>query len=598
MSVRKGTKVTAALLAVAVLQFVPVRAVLAADHYVPAEYATIQDAIDMSGNGDRVIVAPGNYGSYLSVPGRFITIMSETGNTDCSIAGVSVHPDGSLRLSGFTLPEAYLDTRYEDGGGSSGLFVKCKFTGDGIYAVFSYPKVDGCTFVNRASIYLAESGQVPVSNSSFSGTGNVIDARYSRVTVTNTTFRGGCRVYLEAQGGIDVSDCTFEDGSGVKMRGGDYLYVGYSRFTGPGSSAIEATTSSEIDHCVISGFTNGIVCGDGVLSNSVLVGNHFGASINGGYWEISNSTIAGNDVGVKLSASTELNMLSTIVAGNNWLDVSASGPDQEFWTQNCLVNSWYGFLWWVQPQSLITADPRFVRTPSPGPDWIYATADDDLGDLRLAPMSPCIDKGIGKPLGTDVAGNPRTYGLRVDIGAYELQGGPLSAAGLLPEAYLVGKTGGLAVYGTGLLKGCTVFINGVAHTTSFISEFHVSVRITTADTAVAGIYELWVVNPGGEISNTVPFVVANPKPAILSLSPNARIHGGPDFELVLLGARFVPGAVVLWKGSPRPTTFNSAGQLTALISAADIAVVGSLTVTVVNPGPGGGVSNVKTFRIH
>jgi hypothetical protein len=42
-------------------------------------------------------------------------------------------------------------------------------------------------------------------------------------------------------------------------------------------------------------------------------------------------------------------------------------------------------------------DPRFVRSPTPGPDSTWGTADDDYGDLRLQMTSPCIDVGDTPP---------------------------------------------------------------------------------------------------------------------------------------------------------------------------------------------------------
>ncbi|MBP7937945.1 MAG: hypothetical protein KA354_25195 [Phycisphaerae bacterium] len=39
----------------------------------------------------------------------------------------------------------------------------------------------------------------------------------------------------------------------------------------------------------------------------------------------------------------------------------------------------------------IDADPLFVRAPAAGPDGEWGTTDDDHGDLRLQPGSPCID---------------------------------------------------------------------------------------------------------------------------------------------------------------------------------------------------------------
>ena len=37
------------------------------------------------------------------------------------------------------------------------------------------------------------------------------------------------------------------------------------------------------------------------------------------------------------------------------------------------------------------SDPVFLRTPSPGPDTLWGTLDDDYGDLHIALNSPAID---------------------------------------------------------------------------------------------------------------------------------------------------------------------------------------------------------------
>ncbi len=56
--------------------------------------------------------------------------------------------------------------------------------------------------------------------------------------------------------------------------------------------------------------------------------------------------------------------------------------------------------------------------------------------------------------------------------------------------------------------------------------------------------------------------------------------------------------MVKWGGSGRATTLVSAIQLTASISADDIATAGTGSITVFNPTPGGGTSNVINFKIN
>ena len=88
-----------------------------------------------------------------------------------------------------------------------------------------------------------------------------------------------------------------------------------------------------------------------------------------------------------------------------------------------------------------------------------------------------------------------------------------------------------------------------------------------------------------------------PVPALTSLSPSSQRKGGQAFTLTVNGSDFVSGAVVRWDGSDRTTSFVNATKVTALISASDIAVHGTVDVTVFNPIPGGGVSNSLPFAI-
>jgi hypothetical protein len=68
--------------------------------------------------------------------------------------------------------------------------------------------------------------------------------------------------------------------------------------------------------------------------------------------------------------------------------------------------------------------------------------------------------------------------------------------------------------------------------------------------------------------------------------------------LAVYGTNFISGSIVRWGGADRTTTYSSSTQLTASITAADIATGGTVAVTVFNPAPGGGSSNAVTFNIN
>ena len=99
------------------------------------------------------------------------------------------------------------------------------------------------------------------------------------------------------------------------------------------------------------------------------------------------------------------------------------------------------------------------------------------------------------------------------------------------------------------------------------------------------------------VSLALPASAANSVPFLNSLVPSATAPGGPAFTLTVTGAGFVSGAVVNWNGSPRTTTFVSVDQLTASITAADIASAATAVVTVTNPAPAGGTSNGQYLQI-
>src|SRR5262249_55240089 len=89
----------------------------------------------------------------------------------------------------------------------------------------------------------------------------------------------------------------------------------------------------------------------------------------------------------------------------------------------------------------------------------------------------------------------------------------------------------------------------------------------------------------------------NPLPPISNLSPDHATAGGSNFNLTVDGSNFLSSSVVNWNNSAKQTTFVNSGQLTASISAGDIAAVGNVQVSVFNPAPGGGTSSSLTFSI-
>jgi hypothetical protein len=83
-------------------------------------------------------------------------------------------------------------------------------------------------------------------------------------------------------------------------------------------------------------------------------------------------------------------------------------------------------------------------------------------------------------------------------------------------------------------------------------------------------------------------------PSVISISPNAAAAGSSATSVTVTGSNFSSTAVVQWNGSARPTTFVSNSQLTATISATDLASAGTASVNVLSAGK---VSNSVSFFI-
>ena len=100
-----------------------------------------------------------------------------------------------------------------------------------------------------------------------------------------------------------------------------------------------------------------------------------------------------------------------------------------------------------------------------------------------------------------------------------------------------------------------------------------------------------------DITFTDYFASTNPVPAIASISPASIAAGNTSFTLTVTGSSFISSSVIQWNGTNLTTTYVSATELQATISAAYVASAGSATVAVYTPALGGGSSSTLTFSI-
>jgi len=185
---------------------------------------------------------------------------------------------------------------------------------------------------------------------------------------------------------------------------------------------------------------------------------------------------------------------------------------------------------------------------------------------------------VQEPRGQTVKNDPELRGLSLSVDKCRLQGNG-------PRPILFRDTSGRGCSEAKIKAGIDMKIQGQART----ERKHSSLRYA----ALAILALVWGLSAcGGSSSGN-----NNPVPTISTLSPDHATFGGPGFTLTVNGSDFISSSKVNWNNSARQTTFVNSGQLTASISAGDIAAVGNAQITVSTPTPGGGTSSSLVFAI-
>ncbi|MFN8492766.1 MAG: IPT/TIG domain-containing protein [Caldilineaceae bacterium] len=193
--------------------------------------------------------------------------------------------------------------------------------------------------------------------------------------------------------------------------------------------------------------------------------------------------------------------------------------------------------------------------------------------------------------------NPNdAVGLRVDVDNSrdaQMQSGDYG--------FFVAEDGGLSTYAGNGAGGLGAGPGGLqAQINANANGWNAELRIDAAKLGgwqhliglTAGHYNLsnpsddyhWPYAAGNNQPNTWATTALGDQPQIETVSPSSATAGGPAFSLVVTGTNFLTSTVVLWDGAPAPTTFGSSTQLTATISAANIATGRNVPVVARNPG--------------
>lgn len=290
---------------------------------------------------------------------------------------------------------------------SQAMILGCSFTGNtaqeggGVYTLASPITVAGCSFRNNAAI----GGTFPV--------GGGVSTYFANAVIRTSTFRGnyaemgGGGIYAEGESPV-IERCRFvgNQSLGQPQGWGGAIMNSYN-------------AASAIYNC--SFFGNAANRGGAIFNLFISR-----AAVSHCTMLLNTATDAGGGIyqnfGAQSSATGSL-------LWQNTPEQVAGIPATV--TRSCIQDGYPGL-------GNVGSDPRLVQMPSPGPDGLWDTADDDWGNLRPAAGSSCIDAGsnaalpptaqfdpTGMPRFVDDTGIPNSGvgpGPIADIGAYEFQG--------------------------------------------------------------------------------------------------------------------------------------------------------------------------------
>jgi hypothetical protein len=156
----------------------------------------------------------------------------------------------------------------------------------------------------------------------------------------------------------------------------------------------------------------------------------------------------------------------------------------------------------------------------------------------------------------------------------------------------------LTVNGSGFVTGSVVEVSGTAEATSYVSATQLTATVSASQIANGGELAVTVVNGTTSSSGTpVNLEVDYPVPTITSVSPTVEATGMTSAVVTAIGTGFVPATTINVNGAARSTTFSSTTQVSVTLTTADLSTAGSLSLTAVNPTPGGGTSTAVTLSV-
>lgn len=179
---------------------------------------------------------------------------------------------------------------------------------------------------------------------------------------------------------------------------------------------------------------------------------------------------------------------------------------------------------------------------------------------------------------------------------------PATLVSLSPSSAIAGSPSlTVALTGSYFTPTAVVYINGYYPvTTTFVSSTSIQFTVPATYLANASSLSIIVRDPAAlnVPSNALMFPINNPVPVLNSILPSSITAGTPNFILTLTGSNFLTSSTILVNGTATQSeSYTTPTSATVVIPASAVSAVGTLSIAVQNPAPGGGISASQTLNV-
>jgi len=228
---------------------------------------------------------------------------------------------------------------------------------------------------------------------------------------------------------------------------------------------------------------------------------------------------------------------------------------------------------------------------------IYSFQSSQVKDLSSTPADVSIQ--VTGP-STATTGSSLDYAVKVsNLGPSTAQG--VTASIVLDSSLIVTNVmPSQGTCGTGSVVTCNfgTIASGSSAVIAVSATPQTAGTVTMAVSAASVSVDSTLTNNAATTSTTVTGSQFNAVPVVKNISPRMVKAGAADFTLTVNGSGFNSGSTVNLNGTALTTTYVSATQLTAAVTASQVASFGWAAVTVKNPIPGGGTSATLPLTIY